>query len=206
MDKLIALINWFFDQLESLFNLILPGKPSRSSKTYPRQRYEDERKSAASGVPSAQKQVELYAENDIPPEYRKSKSLLTYRERVLFRALHKANDGEFAIMVKVRMGDFVYLANEPVDRKYHNNQVLCKHVDFLFCDKITLEPLLVIELDDSSHRQHDHRERDKFKDDTFIAVGLPFLRIELQKEYDSQQLRRLVKEKVGERPADPIWD
>jgi very-short-patch-repair endonuclease len=147
-------------------------------------------------VPPGTPPADLNLGSQVAPLYR-SKALLSYRERALQRALRRANDNEYFLYAKVRMGDFVFLANEPQERKFHNNQIFCKHVDFLFCDKFTLEPLLVVELDDSSHKQQDHLERDKFKDETFTAIGLPFLRLEVQKEYDWQLLKEQIREKIS---------
>lgn len=141
--------------------------------------------------------VELGISSFDKPEYRKSKSVLTYRESILLRSIHHAVAGEYTILMKVRMGDFVWLANEPKDRKFHNNQIQCKHVDFLLCDKFKLEPLLVIELDDSSHNKYDHAERDRFKDEIFGAIGLPVIRIELQEKYDPVILKKQILEKIG---------
>lgn len=206
MDKLLSIIQHIIDWFVSFLQLALTGKPSHPSKRYSREQYyAGEASQVPTPPPTQEKQAELYIETDVPPEYRKSKSLLTFRERELHRALRRANDNEFALMLKVRMGDFIYLANSPLDRKAHNNKILCKHVDFLFCDKFTLEPLLVVELDDSSHKQEDRIERDKFKDETFQAVGLPCLRIELQEKYEWESLRQQIKEKIGERPIVPNW-
>jgi hypothetical protein len=146
--------------------------------------------------PPATPLTELPLGSPVLPEYRKSKSLLTFRERILHSALRRANDNDYALFVKVRLGDFVYLANEPQDRKFHVNQILCKHVDFLFCDKVTLEPLLVVELDDSTHKQPDHHERDKFKEETFSAIHLPLLRISVQSDYNQQWLRKQIQELI----------
>lgn len=146
------------------------------------------------------KPVELGIASSDKPEYRKSKSVLTYRERILLRAIRRAVAGDYTILMKVRMGDFVWLANEPQDRKFHSNQVQCKHVDFLLCDKVTIEPLLVVELDDSSHKKYDHAERDKFKDDTFDAVGIPYIRVQIQDKYDAEILKKQIREKIGEHP------
>lgn len=133
------------------------------------------------------------------PKYRKSRSLLSKPEHILHQALLRIVNNEFVIHPKVRMADFVYLANEPQDRKFHVNQILCKHVDFLFCDNQTLEPLLVVELDDSSHKQYVQSERDEFKNKTFTAVGLPYLRIAVQQEYDLKSLQSQIEEKIGHR-------
>jgi hypothetical protein len=170
-----------------LFFVILFDDDEEDLKQAPQQAME----TAQSG------EVELGISSSDKPEYRKSKSVLTYRERVLLRTIRRAIEGKYIILMKVRMGDFVWLANEPKDRKFHNNQVLCKHVDFLLCDKFMLEPLLVIELDDKSHKKIDHAERDKFKDETFEFIGLPIIRIELQETYNSEELREQILEKIG---------
>lgn len=135
------------------------------------------------------------------PKYRKNKSVLTKPEHILYRALLQANDNKYVIFAKVRMGDFVFLANEPQDRKFHVNQVLCKHVDFLFCDNQSLEPLLVVELDDSSHKQYEHSERDEFKNNTFYSIDLPYMRIKIQQEYSSDTLRTQIRENIKQRQS-----
>ena len=48
-----------------------------------------------------------------------------------------------------------------------------KHVDFLLSDRQHVSPVLVIELDDSSHERQDVRERDREKDAILQAAGLP---------------------------------
>ena len=141
--------------------------------------------------------VELGISSSQKPEYRKKQSILTYRERILLRAIRRAAAGDYTILMKVRLGDFVWLANEPQDRKFHNNQIQCKHVDFLLCDKVMIEPLLVIELDDTSHRNYDHADRDKFKDETFDAIGLPIIRLQVRENYDGEVLKRQIHEKIG---------
>lgn len=165
---------------------------------------DDETKTTAPAVQEAKREiakpVELGIASTDKPEYRKSKSVLTYRERILLRAVRRAAAGEYTVLMKVRMADFVWLANEPQDRKFHNSQILCKHVDFLLCDKLTVEPLLVIELDDSSHKSYDHAERDRFKNETFDAVGIPYIRMQVQEQYDTDDLRTQMHEKIGERP------
>lgn len=170
-------------------------------KEYKRQEERLEQKQGWEQVPQRTTEIarpiELGISSSDKPEYRKSKSVLTYRESILLRSIRSAVAGEYTILMKVRMGDFLWLANEPNDRKFHNNQIQCKHVDFLLCDKFKLEPLLVIELDDSSHNKYDHVERDNFKDETLKAVGLPVIRIELQEKYDASILRKQILEKIG---------
>jgi hypothetical protein len=139
---------------------------------------------------------ELALSSGEPPQYRKNKSLFTYRERVFYAALRRAVGNQYQIFAKVRLADFIWITNEPADRKYRNNQINCKHVDFLLCSRYSHEPLLAIELDDSSHKQPDTQERDKFKDGTFSAIGLPLLRVELQPEYEPEIIRDLIRSKI----------
>ena len=132
------------------------------------------------------------------PQYRRRESLFTYRERVFYRALMEDVGSEYQVFAKVRLGDFVYLANEPPDRKHHLNQIQCKHVDFLLCDNKSQQPLLAIELDDSSHTKYDHRESDEFKSDLFNKVGLKLLRVKVQQRYPEGEIGNQVRSKMRE--------
>jgi len=133
-----------------------------------------------------------------PPQYHKYKSLFTYREQAFYRALRISVGSEYLIFGKVRLGDLIWLANEPENRKFHSNQIQCKHVDYVLCHKVSFEPMLVIELDDSSHAKPEQQERDKVKDATLASAGLPLLRVELQGRYETKDLRELIKNKLGE--------
>lgn len=126
---------------------------------------------------------------DEAPDYRQRDSVLSPRERVFYRALLEAVKGDYLVFPKVRLADVVYLANEPHNRKYHNNQILCKHLDFVLCDRLQYRPALAVELDDSSHVRYSRQESDRFKEATLKAVGLPFLRLDVQPFYDVATLR-----------------
>jgi len=196
MDRFISFIGKILNALIEFLRLALTGKPSHPSRLYPREQYKPTTEQQMPVSAPQEPQAELTIGSDIPPEYRISKSILTFRERILYQTLKKAVDGEFLIMAKVRMGDFVWLANEPLDRKHHNNQVFCKHVEFLLCTRIRLRPVLVIELDDPTHQLPWNEGRDKFKDETFASIGLPILRIKMQDKYDTAQLDSLIREKI----------
>lgn len=123
------------------------------------------------------------------PEYHQRDSVLSPREKAFYRALLEAVKNDYLVFPKVRMADVVFLANEPHDRKYHNNQILCKHLDFVLCDKLQYRPALIVELDDSSHLRYSRQESDRFKEVTLKAVGLPLLRVDVQPFYDVLTLR-----------------
>lgn len=144
---------------------------------------------------------QMSALTEVRPEYRKIESVLTYRELGFLWALRRANEGKYTILMKVRLADFIWLVNDPPDKRFHKNQIMSKHVDFLLCHRVTLEPLLVIELDDSTHDLPDHAARDRFKDETFEMAGLACLRVPLQKEYDIAALKQQLNEKIAKYPT-----
>jgi very-short-patch-repair endonuclease len=141
---------------------------------------------------------------DEPPRFVLNNSLLTFQERKLYLALLRATERRYEVMAKVRLGDIVRLGNNPADAKFHRNQVLCKHVDFVLCTVGMLRPLLVVELDDASHQWPDHAARDQFKNDLFAAVGLPLLRIELQGSYRADDLRDRVATALSGQAERPV--
>ncbi|NUM49183.1 MAG: DUF2726 domain-containing protein [Anaerolineales bacterium] len=125
-----------------------------------------------------------------PPLYQQRDSLFTYREKIFFIALLDALKWDYWAFAKVRMADVIFLANESADRKLHNNQIQCKHLDFVICEKKTYRPVLVIELDDNTHFHPDRQARDEFKNTTLAQAGLPLLRVPLQKYYNPETLRK----------------
>lgn len=132
---------------------------------------------------------------DVPPQYRKQKSVLTFRERIFFKVLLQAAENQYQVFVKVRLADVVWLANEPKDRKDHIYQILCKHLDFVVC-RNGQEPELAIELDDSSHKKYDHQLSDQTKEKILQMAGLPLVRIKVQEKYDVQELREMMQKTI----------
>ena len=188
MEKLIQ---FFFAILRAVKNTLIGDWSVQETK----QSSQETKKETATPV-------ELGISSSDKPEYRRSKSLLTYRERILYRVLKKSVNDEYLIMAKVRMADFIWLANEPEDRKLHINKILCKHVDFLLCNKFRQMPVLVIELDDPSHQWPGRAERDKFKDDVFTSVGIPILRVIMQDNYSVSELKEQIKEYISKNSVD----
>lgn len=148
-------------------------------------------------VPSEHEPSEPAITTPIPPEYAKS-TLLSRAEMFFFYSLIRAVDNGYAVFAKVRMGDVVYLANEPTDAKLHRNNIQCKHFDFVLCERQFYKPVLVIELDDKSHQWPDAIQRDKIKDSVCEIAQLPMLRVEWTgKAPPSEILRDLIDEKLA---------
>lgn len=114
--------------------------------------------------------------------YRLRDDFLSPAELSFFRVLEKAVDSRFAITVKVRISDLLFVPNQEGSQGFRN-RIDRKHVDFLLCDRSTMKPQLVIELDDASHNRPDRQDRDRFVDRAFAAAGLPILHIKAQRAY-----------------------
>jgi very-short-patch-repair endonuclease len=66
-------------------------------------------------------------------------------------------------------------------------------VDFVVIDPVTTAILLVIELDDKTHRLPDRQSRDTFVDEALKSAGVAILRIPAAREYDLDALREQVE-------------
>jgi hypothetical protein len=118
--------------------------------------------------------------------YQKVPYLLSKGERAFFFALCKAVGFRFHIFPKVRLIDIVAVIPGTPNPQSHKNRILSKHVDFVLCARDTFTPLLVIELDDRSHRSPSTQVRDTLKDNILDAAGLPILRIPAFNTYSSR--------------------
>ena len=75
-----------------------------------------------------------------------------------------AEEQSLLVFPKVRLADIL----KPDERQNRwqaaFNKIKSKHVDFVLCDKTTLEIKYIVELDDKSHERPDRKERDAFVD------------------------------------------
>lgn len=111
----------------------------------------------------------------VPLPYRK-KHLMSEAEKRFFRELEDLVRTE-PIRISPRCGPLFgrTYGSEWLWRSFA--KISQKHVDFLFVDTRTLEPLMGVELDDASHMGLKVRERDGFVDAVFEAAELPLHRI-----------------------------
>lgn len=115
--------------------------------------------------------------------FEKKKYLLTLAEKNFYSVLSLAlEDTNYYICPKVRLADIISVGKTE-SRQAHFNKIKAKHIDFLLCDKDSLEPLFAIELDDSSHQKESRVKRDIFVDNALEAAGLKFERFKVQNSY-----------------------
>ena len=73
------------------------------------------------------------------------------------------------------------------------NQVSSKHFDFVLCNKLTLEVIAVIELDDKSHQKAKTQHRDSLIAAACATAGLPLVRFAAQSSYQVTEIQQKIQ-------------
>jgi predicted RNA-binding Zn-ribbon protein involved in translation (DUF1610 family) len=114
---------------------------------------------------------------------------LSPAELSFYNVLREVVGNQAVLLTKVSLGDVFWVKKDDPSRyRIYTNKIDRKHVDFLICDSITIQPIIGIELDDKSHQRPDRQERDAFVDQVFKAAGLPILHIPAKRSYVAQDL------------------
>lgn len=121
-------------------------------------------------------------------------------EKMLYEILNRLGDEKYEVLSKVRLEDFIGVkksnsgdTKDIKNKKYGaRSRIKSRHVDFLLLDKTTFQPVMVIELDGSSHNSSKAKEADAFKNHLFQHVNLPLHRIHVGENFEER-----VKELVG---------
>lgn len=125
------------------------------------------------------------------PRYATRKSLLSQAEIAFHKVLLEAVP-EAPIFPKVRVADVMDAAERFSGDFLRISQ---KHFDWVLCHPVSFEPLIAIELDDSSHQWSDkQRKNDQVKDDAAREAGIALLRFPWQSQYEAAQIRNRIGE------------
>lgn len=119
--------------------------------------------------------------------YKVRDHFLSNAELSFYHVLSSVVSNKATICVKVRLADILY-TSRPNENQASRNRIQQKHLDFLLCNPKTMQPILGIELDDSSHSRADRIERDGFIDKAFEAASLPIIHIKNQNSYNTQEI------------------
>jgi hypothetical protein len=121
--------------------------------------------------------------------------LLSPAEQAFLFALEQAVGNQLRIAMKVRLGDLIQIRGR--DSTAARNKTWQKHVDFVLCTVREVQPILVIELDDSSHAAPERQDRDVFVDRCLAAAGLPVLRVACKRTYDPRRLAAEIQSRIA---------
>lgn len=134
-----------------------------------------------------------------PDAYYKKTYLLTKAEHEFFKILQQILEDKYYIFPQVHYDSLLGIKSGQTywDRRAYRSRVDRKSADFVICDKQKIEPLLVIELDDSSHNYYKRKERDGFIDDILQSANLKILHIKTSYSYDPYTLREAIHKEIN---------
>lgn len=83
----------------------------------------------------------------------------------------------YTILAKIRLADLIKVKTGTPQKDYNKyfSKIRSKHIDFILCNPENLAPILLIELDDPSHKREDRKNRDKFVDNALNTAGYKIL-------------------------------
>ncbi len=129
--------------------------------------------------------------------YQAIPALFTPAEQLFLSSLEVALQGvPVRIYGKTRIADLIRVRRGLSRSDYAGafSKIRSKHVDFVLVHPLTFAPLLVIELDDSTHEEYERKVRDAFVDEAMNQAGIPILHVPLRKRYLEQNLRTQIVE------------
>ena len=106
------------------------------------------------------------------------KYLLTKNEYWFYKTLKQiADKNGYSVIAKVRLADLIEVNSEVERKDYlkYFGKIKSKHIDFILCDGENLYPLLLIELNDNSHKKEDRADRDGFIEKIAEKTGYKIL-------------------------------
>lgn len=130
--------------------------------------------------------------------YKRAPLLFTPAERIFYKQLVRAVNGEYLVFGKVRVADLVTIKSTYGSKGSMRDlaRVAQKHVDFCLCDPETLAVVCAIELNDKSHDREDRKSRDGFLNKVFKDVGLPIVWMKAQNNYNPAEIRQSIRTSI----------
>lgn len=119
--------------------------------------------------------------------YQLKSYFLSPAELSFYHVLSSIIAPKITICPKIRLADIFSVSPKKENFAYFN-KISSKHIDFLLCQADTMQPILAIELDDSSHKRQSRQERDEFVNKAFKAARLPLVRFPVQRAYVSREI------------------
>lgn len=100
-----------------------------------------------------------------------------------------AAENGWVVCPKVNLNDLLYVEKGTEGPTGWRNKIDRKHADFVLCEAETMQPVMVVELDDKSHGSAEAQRRDADKDRALGAAGLPIVRVRAAKGYEVAAVR-----------------
>lgn len=124
-------------------------------------------------------------------------ALLTDAELRFFEALTSVLSERYYLLTQVRLANLAKVKQGSGTFSWKQFSLIgMKCVDFVIVQRDTMRPLVVVELDDSSHKLAERRRRDVFVDQVLSSVELPVLHWPTQRQYSKSELSRAIDVKL----------
>ncbi|MFA5228593.1 MAG: DUF2726 domain-containing protein [Candidatus Paceibacterota bacterium] len=122
--------------------------------------------------------------------YKKKGELMTKAEKEFFDVLEKVVNNRYYIIPQVKISNLAVVSGTK-NYKTYLNKIDRKTVDFVLFDKQFL-PILVIELDDSSHDSEIRKERDRFVNRIMNKIELKIIHIRISSIYNLRDIEEII--------------
>lgn len=114
-------------------------------------------------------------------------SIMSAPERELYVRLQAAAGREFEVFPQIALAAII----DKVNFGSYRNE-LFRIVDFVLCDRRTLKPKLIVELNDASHKRADRIARDEKVACIAARAGINVLTVTLDEIPDERALRKRI--------------
>lgn len=126
--------------------------------------------------------------------YKKKGALLNMSESAFHNALKSAVGEHGVVLAKVSMANVVTPAANLNKKQWFiaNNRIAKNYFDFVVCDARTLEPRVIIELDNGKELHKGKVEREKLLMHVCKSANIPLIGANIKHSYQVSKLRRLL--------------
>lgn len=124
--------------------------------------------------------------------YRKKEHLMTKAELEFFRVLELVIKNQYYIVPQLPISKIATTIAKGKDYYTYLNKIDRKTVDFVLFDRQSFSPVMVIELDDSSHNDENRKIRDGFVDNVMKNIGLKIIHVKTSYAYSTEELNNLI--------------
>jgi hypothetical protein len=116
----------------------------------------------------------------LPPyvgPYSAKTRLMSNAEHEIFKSLQKIAGSDYFVFPQVHYGKIIKASGQQNYKNPYINKIDRKSADFVLFDKEKISPVLVIEVDDSTHKRKERIARDQFINKLLMQCKIPILRI-----------------------------
>lgn len=120
-------------------------------------------------------------------KYERKSEVMSEPELEFLKILRQINPDRYEVLPQVAL---VSVIDKKTNTQYRNE--LFRICDYCFIDRKTSEPLLLVELNDNSHKRSDRRDRDEKVAAICEDAGIPLVTFWMNEDLDYSYVKRQV--------------